>query len=178
MLYLLIFLTLLLLLFLLSMIWPPDSPWSPWWRTNKKVAHAIIKLAEITNKDVLIDLGCGDGTVLIEAASLRNAHGVGIEIDPLRVSVARLRIQAKGLTSVVEVKRENFFDTNISEASVVIVYLIPKTLKRLESKFFKELKPGSRVVSYIYQIDFLPEIKRDKKNQIFVYRIPTNTEKN
>lgn len=161
------------------MIWPPDSPWSPWWRTNKKVAHAIIKLAEITSKDILLDLGCGDGTVLIEAASLRNAHGVGIEIDPLRVWIAKFRVQIKGLSSMVDIKRANFFEMNISEADVVIVYLIPKTLKRLENKFFKELSPGSRVVSYIYQIDFLPEIASDKKNQIYVYQIPSaSTEKN
>ena len=84
--------TILFLLLLLSMVWPPDSPWAPWWRTNKKTARAICKIANIKSKDVVYDLGCGDAEVLLQAALL-GASGVGIEIDPSRAFIANLRVK-------------------------------------------------------------------------------------
>lgn len=161
-----------LLIGLLSMIWPPDSPWSPWWRTNGKVAKTICKKAKITKKDVLYDLGCGDGTVLLTAARSYGASGVGVDIDPLRVWVAQFRVLIGGVRGKIAIRRENLFKTDISKASVVIVYLIPKTLNRLEVKFRHELKPGTRVVSYVYQIEYLPLIAEDKAQQVYVYEIP------
>lgn len=169
---LVVFVTLLLLLFLFSMIWPPDSPWSPWWRTNRKVAEAIVKVANITKDDSLYDLGCGDGTALITAAKLKGAHGIGIEIDPSRVAIAKFRVLVGGLHDKLTIKKGDLFAEDISQASVVIVYLIPKTLNRLEEKFRTELKPGTRIVSYVYPITYFPEIERDKKNQIYVYEVP------
>ncbi|MBU4099505.1 hypothetical protein KJ980_07710, partial [Patescibacteria group bacterium] len=65
---LVILITLVLLFFLLSMVWPPDSPWSPWWRTDNKRARLICKLAKVNDKDVVYDLGSGDGALLITAA--------------------------------------------------------------------------------------------------------------
>ena len=141
----------LFLLVFLSMIWPPDSPWAPWWRTNKKIAKAICKLAKISAKDVVFDLGCGDGEVLIQSAKL-GASGIGIEIDPTRAIVARLRIAKNNLQDKILIKRENFFKEDISKASVVIVYLVPSALKKLLPKFKKELKRGTRIVSFIYEI--------------------------
>lgn len=161
-----------LLVALLSMIWPPDSPWSPWWRTNGIVAMAICKKAVITKKDVVYDLGCGDGTVLLRAAQDKGARGVGVDIDPLRVWSARTRLVLAGLTSQVTIRRENLFKTDIHEASVVVVYLIPKTLNRLEEKFRKELRPGTRIVSYIYHIDYLPKIAEDRVHKVYVYEVP------
>lgn len=174
---LLVIITLALLFFLLSMIWPPDSPWSPWWRTNGKVARVMVKLAKITKDDVIYDLGCGDGTLLITAASLKGAKGIGVEIDPSRVMIARVRIFFHRLSGKVTIKRKNLFTEPVSEATVVVVYLIPQTLKRLETKFLKELKPGTRVISYVYPIDYLPQIARDEKNQITVYEIPKKVSK-
>lgn len=163
------------------MVWPPDSPWSPWWRTNKKTALKIIKLAKITEKDFIVDLGCGDGTALITAAKNKKAHGAGVEIDPFRVLIAKIRVLLGGVSDLIVIKRGNLFDQDISGSSLVIVYLIPKTLKRLKKKFFAELKPGTKVISYMYQIDFLPEVVRDEDSHVYVYLIPkkrTNTEKN
>lgn len=164
--------TILLLLFLLSMIWPPDSPWSPWWRTNNKTAHAICKTAKINEEDFIIDLGCGDGEVLLTAASKYKASGLGIEIDPFRAYYASLRIVLRGLSKKVEIKRANLFETNISKASVIVVYLVPKTLKRLEPIFKKQLRAGTRVVSYMYEIPYLPLKSKDTKNKVYVYEIP------
>ncbi len=152
------------------MVWPPGSPWAPWWRTNKKTARAICKLAEVCKKDIVYDLGCGDGTLIITAAKEYGARSLGIEIDPLRFLIAKVRIIFSGLSSKTTVKRENFFKTDLSNATVIVVYLIPKTLNLLLPKFKKELKKGTRVVSYKYKIN-LKLGKEDKKNNLFLYQI-------
>ncbi len=168
-------LTILLLVFLFSMVWPPDSPWSPWWRTSKEVARRMCKLGDVTEKDVIYDLGSGDGTALRVAAREQGARGVGLEIDPFRVWTARLLNRLCGASGKIRIERQNFFKRDISEASVVFVYLIPRALMQLEEKMKNELKPGTRVISYIYRIPYLTLQKEDKENHIFVYRIsPTS----
>lgn len=159
------------LLVMLSWIWPPDSPWAPWWRTNKTTALAICRLAKITKKDVVYDLGCGDAEVLVTAAKEHGAKGIGIEIDPLRVFIARFRVWKNGLQKKITIKKKNLFDEDISKASVVIVYLVPKTLERLrKEKFMKQLKKGTRIVSFRYKIN-LPEKSYDKKYNLYLYEI-------
>lgn len=158
------------LLFLLSMVWPPDSPWSPWWRTNKKTAKRALELAKVSKKDIVFELGSGEGTALITAATEFGAKGVGIEIDPFRYFLSKFFAWREGLKTDISFKRENFFETDLSSASVVFVYLVPKTLKRLLPKFKKELKKGTRIISYKYEID-LPLLKEDKENEIKVYSI-------
>src|ERR1700722_9917677 len=123
--------TIIILLFLLSMLWPPDSPWSPWWRTTDRLARLECKLAKVKKGDVIYDLGCGDGTALIIAAKEFGATGVGIEIDLLRVWVSRIKIAFNGLSNKLEIRRKSFWDQNISEATVIFMYLIPKTLIKL-----------------------------------------------
>ncbi len=168
--FILIFITLLILFFLLSMVWPPDSPWSPWWRTNKKIARLQCKLAKIGKNDVVYDLGCGDGTALMTAAKEFGAQGVGVEIDPLRFWTAKIRFLINGLSGRLKVVRKNFFAVDVSDATVVIMYLIPKTLNRLKPKLLKELKTGTRIVTFVYQLD-LPLIAKDEKNEVYVYQI-------
>ncbi len=159
----------LFLLFMLSMVWPPDSPWAPWWRTNKKTAKAICKIANINSKDVVYDLGCGDGEVLLQTAKL-GVRGVGIEIDPLRAFIANLRVVKNNFQNKIIIKRKNFFDEDLSKATVVIVYLIPKTLEKLLPKFKRELKKGTRIVSFRYQMN-LPLKNKDIKNKLYLYII-------
>jgi cyclopropane fatty-acyl-phospholipid synthase-like methyltransferase len=152
------------------MVWPPDSPWAPWWRTSHKTARAICKLAKIKPGDLVYDLGSGDGTALITAAKEFGASGVGIEIDPLRYWTSKVRIQRNGLSKRIKVIKQNFFKQNIKEADVVFVYLVPKALEKLLPKFKKELKKGTRIVSYVYEIN-LPLKEYDKKNRIRLYII-------
>jgi len=133
----------LFLLLLLSMVWPPDSPWAPWWRTSHKTARAICKLAKIKRGDLIYDLGSGDGTALITAAKEFEANGVGIEIDPLRYWISKIRIQKNGLAKRVKVIKGNFFQQDIAKADVIFVYLVPKALNELLPKFKKELKKGN-----------------------------------
>ena len=158
------------LFLLLSMFWPPDSPWAPWWRTNKKVARAICRLAKVNKKDIVYDLGGGDGTALIIGAKEFGARGVGIEIDPLRALISTLMIHIMRVQDKVRIIRKNFYDVNISKASIVFVYLVPRVLQKLRSKFLKELRPGTVIISYRYKIK-LPLVDFDKANEIYLYRI-------
>lgn len=171
---LLLLLIIILLLIFLSMIWPPDSPWAPWWRTSDEKIRKALKLARVTSKDIVYDLGSGDGKVLIIAAKEFNARGIGVEIDPLRYFLSTLMMYINKVNEKIVIKRKNFFDVDISSATVVFVYLVPKTLERLKPKFLKELKPGTRIVSIKYEID-LPvkaSIPYTDKYKIRLYRIP------
>ena len=165
-----ILLAIIALLLMLSAVWPPDSPWAPWWRTSKKTALAICKLAKIKKGDLVYDLGCGDGTALITAAKEFGAKGVGIEIDPFRYWISRIRFQRNNLSNSLRIVRDNFFNQNIKDADVIIVYLIPKTLERLLPKFKEELKKGTRIVSFVYEIN-LPLKAYDKENKLRLYII-------
>jgi ribosomal protein L11 methylase PrmA len=165
-----ILLVILFLLLLLSMVWPPDSPWAPWWRTSHKTARAICQLAKIKKGEVVYDLGSGDGTALITAAKEFAAFGVGIEIDPIRYWISKIRIQRNGLSKKIKVVRKNFFKQNIKDADVIFVYLVPKALNKLLPKFKKELKKGTRIVSFVYEMK-LPLKGEDKKNRIRLYII-------
>lgn len=163
-----LFIIIVFLLILLSMFWPPDSPWAPWWRTKKQTARAICKLAKVGKEDVVYDLGCGTGTALIIAGKEFGAKGVGIEIDPLRFVVSTLMIRINRAANRITIKRKNFFDVDISNATVIFVYLVPKALRRLLPKFKRELRSGTRIVSYRYKIN-LPFEKYDKENEIRLY---------
>ena len=163
-------LIILFLFLLLSMFWPPDSPWAPWWRTNKKTARAMCRLAKVSKKDVVCDLGSGDGTALIVAAKEFGANGVGIEIDPLRFFISSMLLRSNGVSNRVKILKKNFFDVDISDATVVFVYLVPRALERLKPKLLRELKPGTRIVSYRYKIS-LPLSFYDKTNDIYLYKI-------
>lgn len=158
------------LLFLLSMVWPPDSPWAPWWRTNRKIARAACSLAKVTSKDVVYELGCGEGTFLYIAAKEFGAQGVGIEIDPLRVLLSTLIMRITRMSDKVIIKRKNFFDQDLSEATVVYVYLVPKTLNRLLPKLKKELKPGTKLISLKYEMN-LPLLAYDQTSKLYLYKL-------
>lgn len=160
----------LLLLFVLSMVWPPDSPWAPWWRTSDDKIRKALKLAKVSKKDIVYDLGCGDGRVLILAAKEFGAKGAGIEIDPLRFFLSTLALHSAQVSDRVIIKRKNFFDEDLSKATVVFVYLVPKALNRLLPKFKRELKKGTRLVSYRYEIP-LPLKKFDKEHKLRLYII-------
>lgn len=166
----LVLLAIIFLLLLLSAVWPPDSPWAPWWRTSRKTARAICKLANVKKGDLIYDLGSGDGTALMIAAKEFGAKGIGIEIDPFRYWVSKFLLRKNLVADKVKVLRKNFFAQDLKEADVVFVYLIPKTLEKLLPKFKKELKKGTRIVSFVYEIN-LPLKGYDKKNKIRLYVI-------
>lgn len=154
----------------LSWIWPPDSPWAPWWRTKNKTAKAAFRLAKISKNDIVYELGSGEATALIIAAKEFGAFGVGIEIEPIRYYLSRFTIWRRRLGNKIKIIRGDIFKEDISEATVIYVYLVPKTLNRLIPKFKKELKKGSLIISYKYELN-LPLIKEDKENELRLYKI-------
>lgn len=165
-----ILLAIVVCLILLSWIWPPNSPWAPWWRTRPDVAQEAFKLAKVTKKDVVYELGSGEATALIVAVKKFGAKGVGIEIDPIRFYFSKFTIWRKGLDKHIKLKRGDIFKEDLSEATVIYAYLVPKTLNRLIPKFRKELKKGTPIISYKYEMN-LPLKKEDKKNKLFLYEI-------
>lgn len=130
----------------------------------------MCRLAKVNDKDVVYDLGCGDGAALEVAAEEFGARGVGIEIDPLRYLFSKIRFKQNGFDRKVKIVKKNFHDVDISEASVIFVYLVPRALERLKPKFLKELKKGTLIVSYKYKAN-LPFVASDKKNGLYLYKI-------
>lgn len=162
-------LAIIILLALLSIIWPPGAPWVP---APKDKISKMLKMLKIKPNEVVYDLGSGDGRILIWAAQEFGAHGVGVEIDPLRVWYSRALIKFKGLSPKIKIIRQNLLETNLSDADVVTLFLLPRILANLKVKLLKELKPGTRIACYRYPLS-LPELERDDEEKIFIYQIPS-----
>lgn len=166
----------LFLLYVLSAVWPPDSPWAPWWQTPEDVCQKMAKLAKVEKKDTIYDLGCGSGKALIVANKEHGATGVGIEIDPLRSLWAKWNVWRQKAKGIV-IRKENFYNINLSDATVLYMYLVPNALRRLVPKLSQELKPGTRIVSYMYDLPevlFKGKVKlviHDKTNRVFLYKV-------
>ncbi len=125
---------------------PPDVIYVP---TPQSVVDAMLKMANVTKNDVVYDLGCGDGRIVVTAAKQFGARGVGIDIDPQRIKESNENAQAAGVTDKVKFMYADIFadSTDLSEASVVTLYLLPSLNVKLIPKLKRELKPGTRIVS-------------------------------
>ena len=119
--------------------------------TREPVANAMVKLAGVTKNDVVYDLGCGDGALLIAAAKL-GARVVGVDIDPQRIKEATENLKNSGVGDRVKFLNQDLFTTDISEATVVTLYLLPSLNLKLMPKLNKELKPGTRIVSHAFDM--------------------------
>jgi predicted RNA methylase len=113
---------------------------------------AMLKLAKVTKNDVIYDLGSGDGRIPITAAKTYGARGVGIDIDPQRIKEATENLKTAGVGDRVKFLNQDLFTTDISEATVVTLYLLPSLNVKLIPKLNKELKPGTRVVSHAFDM--------------------------
>ncbi len=158
----------LLLLVFLSFVWPPDSPWSPWWKTDKRVSKAIIDLAEIKRTDVVYELGSGDGEFGLYLGKHTGAKFIGIEIDPIRYYISKIRAVFLKQNNVSFIK-EDFKKVNLSKATIIYFYLVPAAIKRIMPKLKKELKPGTKAVSYRYEIKGLGLIGKNKEQKLYLY---------
>ncbi len=170
-------LILIICLIVLSAVWPPDSPWAPWWKTSKETTRALYVLAKIKKTDHVYELGSGDGEALITLAKEYGITSTGIEIDPLRVWHSRFRIRKENVAEKVTILKKNFFEVDISPATVLYVYLVPKALLSLQKKFMSELRPGTRVVSYRYKIPYLPLVGFSKEHFLYLYEMPKRNKK-
>jgi len=158
------------LLVILTFVWPPDSPWSPWWRTNKKVARAAARLASVSSKDIVYELGSGDGEFILTAVKEFNAKkGVGIEIEHTRYLMSIALKTIRGVKDA-EFIREDFKKVKLTNATIVYFYLVPAVIERIMPKLKKELKPGTRIVSLKYKVP-LKIVKEDRENKLYLYKI-------
>jgi cyclopropane fatty-acyl-phospholipid synthase-like methyltransferase len=127
----------------------PDVIFVP---TPQEVVDAMLKLAKVTKNDVIYDLGSGDGRIPITAAKTYGARGVGIDIDPQRIQEAQANLEASGVGDRVRFLNQDLFETDISEATVVSLYLLPSLNLKLIPKLNRELKPGTRIVSHAFDM--------------------------
>jgi SAM-dependent methyltransferase len=135
----------------------PDVRWEP--STDDQTA-AMLKLAGVTSKDTVYDLGCGDGRLVIRAVKEFGARGVGIDIDPDRIKDSTQNAKKAGVTRQAKFRNEDLFEADIHEATVVTLYLWPSVNLKLRPKLLKDLKPGTRVVSNLHDMgDWEPEKK-------------------
>jgi ribosomal protein L11 methylase PrmA len=133
----------------------PDVIYVP---TPPEVVEAMLKVANVKAGDVVYDLGCGDGRIVVTAAQKYGARGIGIDIDPQRIKEANENVQKAGVGDRVKIMQADLFEVPISEATVVTLYLLPSLNVKLMPKLMKELKPGTRIVSHAFDMgDWKPE---------------------
>jgi protein-L-isoaspartate O-methyltransferase len=137
-----------------------DVPYVP---TPDNVVARMLELANVTSDDVLYDLGSGDGRIVITAAQKHGARGTGIDINPDLIRRSRANAQAAGVADRVEFVQQNLFQTDLSEATVVTLYLLPDVNLKLRPKLLRELKPGTRIVSHSFDMG---EWKPDRVEQV------------
>ncbi len=149
----------------------PDIHYTP---TRHAIADAMLQLAQVTPADVVYDLGSGDGRIVIIAAQKYGAHGVGVEIDPALVERARQNAREAGVADRVVFIEADLFTTDVSDATIVTLYLSASINKRLEPKLRKQLRPGARIVSHQFLIGaWKPdETIRPDYSDVFLWRVP------
>lgn len=153
----------------------PDVPYQP---TNDEVVVAMLDLAKVKASDVVYDLGCGDGRIVIAAVKERGARGVCVDIDPQRIAEARANARKAGVEGRIKFLTQDLFKTDFRDATVMMLFLWPEVNLQLRPLLWRDLKPGSRVVSHMHTMgDWPPEqtvqIKAtDRERVIFLWTIP------
>lgn len=157
-----------------------DAPdLAPYVPTPMFVVEKMLAMARVDSQDIVYDLGCGDGRIVIAAAERYGARGVGIDIDPVRISESRANAILAGVDERIEFCQQDVLKVDFSEATVLALYLLPESLEMLRPLFERMLSPGTHVVSHDYAIpgwekkmvDYA-ELKEDggKTHTIYLYR--------
>jgi SAM-dependent methyltransferase len=132
-----------------------DVPFLP---TTEEAVKAMLQLANVKKTDIVYDLGCGDGRVVIAAAKNFGAHGVGIDIDPVRINEANENAKKARVENLVRFEENDLFKADIHEATVVTLFLLSRINLKLRPKLLADLKPGTRVVSNTFDMgDWKPD---------------------
>lgn len=149
----------------------PDVIFVP---TPNDVVAKMLEMAQVTASDTVYDLGCGDGRIVISAAQKYGARGVGVDIDPHRIAEARESAQKAGVAERVRFVLGDLFETDISPATVVTLYLLTELNIKLKPKLLAELKPGTRVVSHAFAMgEWKPERTAEVSgNRVYLWRVP------
>jgi SAM-dependent methyltransferase len=124
----------------------------PYVSTPQPVVDKMLAMAKVGPRDVVYDLGCGDGRIVLTAAKLHGARGVGIDLDPKRIEEANANLAAAGLESRVKFLQADLFHSDFSEASVVMLYLLPHVNLSLRPQLWRQLRLGTRVVSHAFDM--------------------------
>lgn len=159
-----------------------DVPYVP---TPANVVDTMLQMARVGPADYVIDLGSGDGRIVIAAAKKYGARGLGVDIDGSLVASSRREAERQGVAGRAEFQERNLFITDISSATVLTMYLFPQVIMRLRPRILAELKPGTRVVSHDFDMDnWRPDDHRkvsvpDKpfgppSSEIYLWIVPAN----
>lgn len=167
-----IILSALFLWFLVWVVIIGDLRGAPFVASRPEKIRLMCDLAEVRPGLRVIDLGSGDGAILLEAAR-RGAYATGIELNPFLVWYSRLRARRTGIGSRVNVLRQNFYFGPLDKADVIFVYLWPETMEKLGEKFLRECKPGARIVSNAFPIKGWHAIM--EKDNVYLYEIPNSS---
>jgi SAM-dependent methyltransferase len=152
----------------LDVVWVPSAP---------EVITAMMEAAKVGPADVVYDLGCGEGEIVIAAAKMYGARGVGVDLDPERIRNARTNAASAGVADRVTFIEQDLFKTDVSPATVVTLYLLPDLNERLRPKLLRELRPGSRIVSHDFGMgDWVPErtitVPLVREHLVLLWRVP------
>ena len=126
-----------------------DIPYVP---SDNEIVEKMLEMAHVTENDVIYDLGCGDGRIVITAVKKYGARGVGIDINPLRIDESKKNALKEGVSDKVTFIKQNLFEADISEATVLTMYLLPKINLQLRPKLFRDIRPGTRIVSHDFHM--------------------------
>jgi len=149
---------------------PLDVPYVP---TPMPVVDAMLDLGKVAKSDTVYDLGCGDGRIVVRAASRFGCRGVGVDLNPERVKEAKANAIRSNVTELTRFEVGDVFEFDFSAATVVTMYLLPNVNLRLRPRLLKELKPGTRIVSHDFHMgDWAPEVTREvNRSRIFLWTI-------
>jgi SAM-dependent methyltransferase len=147
----------------------PAEQWNqydvPYVSTPYLVVEEMLRIAKVSKDDILYDLGCGDGRIVITAAKKFGCRGVGIDLDPQRIKESRENAIKEKVENKVTFIQQDFFETDISEATVVTLYLLSSVNLKLRPKLLQDLKPGTRIVSHDFSMG---EWEADMEKEVFV----------
>jgi len=148
----------------------------PYVSTPYEVVNEMIRLADVKASDVVYDLGCGDGRLVIEAAKKAGCRGVGVDIDAELIAASKSSARAADVEDRVRFVKQDFFEADIGEATVMLIYLFTNVNIRLRPKFLGEMKPGSRLVSHAFDMgDWRPDLStRVGSRHVHLWLIPAN----
>lgn len=150
-----------------------DVPYVP---TPQAVVDEMLRLAKPTRDDLLYDLGCGDGRIVVTAAKQFGTKGVGFDIDPARIRDSEANAQSASVTGLATFRRQDLFTVSLAEPSVLTMYLLPTVNLKLRPKILSEMKPGTRVVSHAFTMDDWQPDERSTANgaNVFFWVVPAN----
>lgn len=141
--------------------------------TDKKLIAEIVKTADLKNGEVFYELGTGTGRVIAAFSQNQNLKCVGFELSPLYYFITLLNLKSNGAKNC-ELYMRNFFNADLSEANAIFFFLMPKTLEKLKNKFLKDLEPGTKIISYAFEISgWTPYkiIEMQNKPKVYFYEI-------